>query len=226
MLVHRAAGAVDVPRSDRKVDAAMHVSRVAEVAVGCALGRLTPLFIEHARDHVDERCDDRIARRRCDDTMEVDVVDEKDLRRVERAKQTVDFLGEGGNLVRRGALCSERRRFALENAARFVHLAVRDAMEGGQKTERFASERRRSGRYERAGAMPRLHHSDCRKGAQPGAHGWTADPDVERQVALGGQPVSGLERTTLDQRADVRHHLLGAVFRGRRSLRAHHASHA
>src|SRR6266540_1563959 len=210
VFVHRRSRALDIPRPYLQINASMHVGRVLEIAIGRSLRCFTALFIEEARNHVHERRDDRIARCRRDDAMKVDVVHQEHLRFVERGQEAGDRLLERGELVCGRALGGETRCLDLENTARFVHLLVRDAMERSEKTERLAAKRRRPRRNESAGAVTRLHHTHGREGMQPGADGWPADADLRREVSLGRKPIAGLEHAALNERADVRDHVLGA----------------
>ena len=136
--------------------------------------------------------------------MEVDVVDEEQLRVVHRREQARDFLGERRELLGRGALGREAGRADFEDAPRLVHLLAREAVQRGQKAERLGAERRRAVGNVGARAVPRLHDAHRRQRAQAGAHRRPADADLRRQVALGRQAIAGPQRAALDQCADVR----------------------
>ena len=88
-------------------------------------------------------------------------------------------------------------------------------MQGGQKAERLAPERRRTLRDVRARTVPRLHHAHRGERAQADPHRRPADADLRRQLTFGGQPVARAQRAALDEVADVRDDLLGAALRSR-----------
>ena len=109
-----------VARADRLIDLPVRVGRVAQVAIDGALGGRAPPLVVERRHHLDERGDDRVARRRGDAAVEVDVVHEEHLPIVERGEQAGDFVGERRELIGRGALGGEAGGADLENPPRLV----------------------------------------------------------------------------------------------------------
>ena len=77
VLVHGLARRVGVARADRLVDPPVRLGGVAQVALDGALRGLAPPLVVQRRHHLDQRRDDRIARRRRDAAVEVDVVDQE-----------------------------------------------------------------------------------------------------------------------------------------------------
>ena len=213
MRVHRLPCGLGVARADRLVDSPVHLGGVAQVTQARARGGIAAPLVVERRDHLDQRRDDRVPRRGGDSAVEVDVVDEKHAGIVERREEARDFVGQRGHLIGHGALGRKACRADLENSARFVHLFAREAMERRQEAQGLRHERRGPVRDVRARAVARLHDPHRRQGAKSGADGGPADPDMRRQIALGGQTVAAAQLAPLDEAAHVRHHLLGAAFR-------------
>ena len=94
--------------------------------------RSRTLFVEQARHQVDKRAVMKLPEANAT-TMEVDVVDEKALRLVERIQQIVDLLLQRGHLVGRCALGRQAGCFDFEDSSRFMHLAVRDRWSAARK---------------------------------------------------------------------------------------------
>ena len=129
---------------DGLVDPPVRFRRVAVVALaGARRGVAAPLVIQR-RHHLDQRRHDRIARRRRDAAMEVDVVHQEHARILERGEQAGDLVGQRRELIGRRAFGRETGRADLEDAARLVHLLAREAVQRRLEAERFGAERRRA----------------------------------------------------------------------------------
>ena len=59
--------------------------------------------------------------------------------------------------------------------------------------------------------MARVDDAHGRERSQAGADGRPADANLDREIALRGQAIAGLERAALDEIAHVGHDLVGAV---------------
>jgi hypothetical protein len=83
VIGHGAACDFCVASANGLVNLSMGVGRVAQIAIGRARSRgATPFLVERS-DHLDQRGHDRVARRRGDDPVEIDVVHEEHLPIVE-----------------------------------------------------------------------------------------------------------------------------------------------
>ena len=185
---------------------------VAQIAFARPHRGLAPALVVERRHHLDQRRDDRIARCCRDAAMEVDVVNEEDLRVLHRREQARDFFGQRRDLLRRRPLGREAGGADFEDAAGLVHLVAGEAVQRREEAQGVGIERRRTIRDVGARAVPRPDDAHRRQRAQPGADRRPADADLEREIALGGQPIAGLQRAALDQLADVRHDLAGTAF--------------
>ena len=94
MLLHGLSGGDGIARTNRLVDAAMHLGGVTQLLDRGPLCGSAALLVKQGRHHFHQRRNDRIARRRGHAAVKVDVVHEKNLRIVERRKQAGHFLGE------------------------------------------------------------------------------------------------------------------------------------
>ena len=213
MRAHQRAGVLGMSLADGVEDPLVHARRVFQVPEAGARDHAPPpLVIEH-RHHLDQRRDDRIARRRGDRPVEVDVVHEKAVRIGQRREHPPHLHPDGLDLCRRGPLGGEARGADLEDAPRLVHLLARKPVQRGEKAQRFAAERRRTVRNIRARPAPRLDDANRRQGLEPGTDGRAAHADVHRQLTLGRQAIAGAQGTALDARANVAHDLVGDCLR-------------
>ena len=201
-----------MPLADGVEDPLVHARRVFQVPEAGARDHPSPPVVIQLRHHLDQRRDDRVARRRGDRPMEVDVVHEEAVSIGQRREHSPHLDADGLDLRRRGPLGGQARGADLEDAPRLVHLLAREPVQRGEKAQRLAAERRRPVGNIRAGPAPRLDDADGRQGFEPGTHGRPAHADVHGQLALGRQPIAGTQRAALDPRANVAHDLVGARF--------------
>ena len=205
--------AIDVARAHRLIDLAVRIGGVAQVAIDGAFGGRAPPLVVEQRHHLDERGDDRVARRRGDAAVKVDVVDQEHLPLAQRREQAGDLVGERRELIGRRALGRQTCGADLENAARLVHVVNGELVQRGEKAERVGAERRRSVRNVGARSAARSDDAEGGERAQPGAHRRAADAHLAGEVAFGRQAGAGAEAAAVDQLPDVRHHGGGAVVR-------------
>src|SRR5688500_18549421 len=130
--------------------------------------------------------------------MEVDVVNEKHLRRVRGAKETGDLFGQGGEVVGCRAFGGETCGRNFENATRLVELITADAVEGGQKAEGLTVETRRPLANVTARPVARANDAHGREGSQPGTDRGATDAQLLGKRALRRQAISGPECPTLN----------------------------
>ena len=213
VLAHRRLRRVAVVVAQRLVDRAVHLGRLAQVADGADVG--LALFVEHRRDHLDQRGQDRVVRGVGDGAVERDVVDEEGERLVERGEHPGHLLGDGREVLAGGALGGEAHGADLQHAARLEHLFLGEPVQRRHEAERPGRQRRRPVGDERAGAVARLHDAHRRQRLQPGPDRRTADADLDGELALGRQAIPGPELALLDERPDVRDDVLGRDAVGR-----------
>jgi hypothetical protein len=143
------------------------------------------------------------------------IVHEEAERILHGREQARDLLRQRRQLIGRRPLGRQARGADLENPARFVHLLAGEAVQRGEEAQRLAAERRRPVGDVRPRSVARLNDAHRGERAKPGPHRRPAHADTGGKIALGRQAVARPERAALDQRADVRHDLLGAAFAGR-----------
>ena len=211
VIVHRPPGGLGVAGADRLVNPPVHLGRVAEIALARAGGRLAPAFVVERRDHLDERCHDRVARGGGDAAMEIDVMDQEHARLLHRGKQARDFFGEGRDLLGGGALGGEPGRADLQDPSRLVHLFAGEPVKRREEAQRIGIERRRSLRDIRTRTVARSDDAHRGESAQPGANRRPADANLGGEIAFGRQAIAGLERAALDEVANMRDDLAGAT---------------
>ena len=121
------AGArVDVARANRLIDLAVRIGGVAQVAIDGAFGRSRGAARSTAAATISTSDgDDRVARRRGDAAVEVDVVDQEHLPLGERREQAGDLVGQRRQLIGRRALGRQAGGADLENAPRLVDVVDR-----------------------------------------------------------------------------------------------------
>ena len=214
VVVHRAARRLRVARADGLVDAAVRLGRVVQVAVGGALGGLAPPFVVEGRHHLDQRGDDRVPGGGCDGAVKIDVVPQEPLRVFHRREQARHLLGHCRHLLRGRAVSREPGCADLEDAPRFVHVLAREAVQGGEETQRLAAQHRGPIRDVGPRSVPRSYDAHGSQRAESRANGRTAHADLHREIALGGETIPGTQFAANDQPAHVRDHLLGTAFDG------------
>ena len=211
--MHGASRALHVVRPDGLIDLPVRVGGVAHVAIDRAFRGRPPALVVERGDHLDERRDNRVARRGRDAAMEVDVVHEKHLTVGQRREQARDFVGKRGEMLRRRTLGGEARGADLENAARLEDIVAGELVERGEKTQSFDAERWRSVGDVSARAAPRADDAEGGERPQTRAHRRPADADVVGEVALRRQASAGLQAAVIDEVADVGDDRRGAVGR-------------
>ena len=125
------------------------------------------------------------------------------LRVLEGGEHPRDLLRHGGQVVAGGALGGEARRRHLQHAPRVEHVVAREPVQRGHQAEGTGGELRRARGDEAARAVAGLDDAHRGQGAQAGADRRPAHLDLARELALGRQPVPGLELPGLDQLLDV-----------------------
>ena len=207
MPVHRLASGDAVALANGHVDPPVHLGRFAEVAR--PPDRPTPALVEHLRQHLDQRRQDRVAACGGDRLVKADVVAQEVLRVVEGREHARHLLGDRGDLFTRRSRRTQGRDADLDHPPRLEHLVAREAVQRREEAERLGFECWRTIGDERPGAVTGLDDAHRRQRAQADAHGRAADAGLQRR---------GRARVAGDRRGGVRR-ARGARARARRSSR-------
>ena len=209
MTSHFGACALRIVIANRLVDPPMHFGRLFEIV--CAFDGPAALLVDQRGNHFDEREKDWISGRAGNRTMKSNVVDEIGLRLTQIREHPRHFLCHRREGVGESPFRSKTGGADFENLARFENLLAREAVQSREKTERSGAEARRAGGDEGAGALTRLGHAHGGEGVKPCTNSRPANAQLERELALGGEPVAGPQLTALDQRRNVPHDVVGGV---------------
>ncbi len=168
-----------------------------------ARNRLPSELVEHLRDHLDQRPENRVGRRGRNRLVESNVVLEERLGRVERREHLRRLVADRHQPLGRHALSGQARDRDLEHETRLEHLGTREPVQRGKETERLTGQHRRPGCNERARTLSDLNDPHRGQALQAGPHARPAHPELARQVAFRWQPVAGLHRPLVDQGPDA-----------------------